>query len=78
MPKPSRFPSIADIEKLPPEEQRRIRRKLFPRSTMHSRRFNAHDIAEWRRAAEKLGVSDTDFEEEALNAAAAKVLGRKS
>ena len=73
-----RFPSLADIDKLTPEEQRRVRRAICPRNTMLSRRFNAGDIADWQRAAEKLGVSDTDFIERFMNEAAAKVLGRKS
>lgn len=77
MPKPSRFPSIAEIEKLPEEEQRRVRRALFPRETVFSRRFNAHDIAEWQRAAAREGVDLTTFIEDTMNAAAAKTLEKK-
>jgi hypothetical protein len=75
--KTSRFPSLTDIDKLPPEERRRLRRALHPRNTMFSRRFNIADIAEWRHAADKLGVTDTDFFEETMNAAAAKILEKK-
>lgn len=73
----SRFPSLVDINKLPPEEQRRARRAIWPRHTMFSRRFNAGDIIDWQNAANKLGVTDTDFIENVLNEAAAKVLGKK-
>jgi hypothetical protein len=56
------------------EDDRKIDLIRRPRSTMFARRFRLSDITLWKQAALKLGMSDTEFLERTLSAAASTVL----
>lgn len=57
-----------------PDEDRRIDLIRRPRNSMFARRFRGDDIQQWKAAADKLGLSDTEFLERAMHAAASAVL----
>ncbi|HET6956740.1 MAG TPA: hypothetical protein VFI56_09165 [Vicinamibacterales bacterium] len=64
-----------DAEPLP-ENDRKIDLIHRPRNAMFARRFRSGDIEQWKKAADKLGMSDTEFLERTMSAAACAVLGK--